>query len=56
MASTCAHGLYSQRREHTIIVQETLDQVDVGEDHAAAAVALELELCQSLALCAALDQ
>ena len=37
-------------------MQETLDQVNVREDHAAAAVALELKLCQRLAFCAALDE
>ena len=37
-------------------MQETLDQVNVREDHAAAAVALELKFCQRLAFCAALDE
>jgi hypothetical protein len=37
-------------------MQETLDQVNVREDHAAAAVALELKFCQRLAFCAALNQ
>ena len=37
-------------------MQEALDQVDVGEDHAAAAVAVELEFGERLALGAPFDE
>lgn len=46
----------TEGNERTVVVEELLDEVNVGEDHSTAAVALEVEFCERLAFGAAVEE